>query len=257
MTGKVHLRVAGSTAFVTFDRPAVRNAMTFSMYDELEAACVAIRSDPAIKVAVFRGSGGEAFVAGTDIQQFLGFETAADGVRYEERIDAVIGAVEALPIPTIAVIEGFAMGGGFALTIACDLRIATPDAKFGYPIARTLGNCLSMANMARLLAHFGPALAKRILLLADSMDAQAACDAHFVLEIVERENIDVRVAELCERLANHAPITMRAAKEAIRRNMVQGIAQARDLIEEVYGSADFRLGVESFLAKKRPAWTGE
>lgn len=256
MTGTVRYTVSGNVAHVRFDRPDVRNAMTFEMYQQLEDACAAIRSDPSIRVAVLRGVGGEAFVAGTDIQQFLAFETPQDGVAYEERIDAIIHAVETLPIPTIAVVEGFAMGGGFALAIACDLRLATPDAKFGYPIARTVGNCLSMANMARLTWNFGPSIAKRVMLLADVVDAETALDVNFVLELVDRENLDARVAALCERIAGHAPITMRVAKEAMRRVALAGVPQGQDLIEMTYGSADFRIGVESFLAKKRPVWTG-
>ena len=148
MTGNVRYTISGNVAFVYFDRPEVRNAMTFAMYEQLAAVCTAIRNDRSIRVAVFRGVGGEAFVAGTDIQQFLAFGTPKDGVAYEERIDSIIEAVETLPIPTIAVVEGFAMGGGLALAIACDLRFATPNAKFGYPMARTLENCLSMANFA-------------------------------------------------------------------------------------------------------------
>ncbi len=257
MTGAVRYTVSENIAHVWFDRPHVRNAMTFAMYEQLEAACTAIRSDPSIRVAVFRGVGGEAFVAGTDIQQFLAFETPQDGLVYEERIDAVINAVETLPVPTIAAVEGFAMGGGFALAIACDLRLATPDARFGYPIARTVGNCLSMANIARLTCNFGPSIAKKIMLLAESIDADTALDVNFVLEVVSRENLDARVSALCERLRGHAPITMRATKEAMRRIALANVPDGRDLIEMAYGSDDLRIGVQSFLAKKRPIWTGK
>jgi len=256
MTGNVHCTINDGIAFVSFDRPDVRNAMTFAMYEQLETACITIRNDPSIRVAVFRGVGGDAFVAGTDIQQFLAFETSQDGLAYEKRIDAIVGAVEALPVPTIAVIDGFAMGGGFAIAIACDLRLATANAKFGYPIAKTLGNCLSMANITRLLAHFGPSLAKRIMLLAETVDAQTARDIGFILDIVEKDALDARLSDICGRLASHAPITMRASKEAMRRIMQANVPDGSDLIETVYGSRDFHLGVESFLAKKRPAWTG-
>lgn len=256
MSGRVRYAVSDSVAYVLFDRPEVRNAMTFSMYEELEAACNSIRNDPSVRVAVFRGSGGEAFVAGTDIQQFLAFDGSHDGVAYEERIDAIINAVETLPVPTIAVVEGFAMGGGFALSTACDLRLVTPDAKFGYPIARTVGNCLSMANITRLVGHFGPALANKIMLLAETIDAGTALEINFVLNVVERECLDASLDTLCKRLKSHAPITMRASKEGIRRVMLANVPDGRDLIEMVYGSIDFRHGVESFLAKKRPAWAG-
>jgi enoyl-CoA hydratase len=256
MTGAVRLEKRGAVAYVSFDRPASRNALTFAMYDQLEAACADLQGDQAIRTAVLRGVGGEAFAAGTEIGEFGAIATAEDGVAYEARIEAVIGALEALPFPTIAVIEGYAVGGGFAVAIACDLRVATPDAKFGYPMARTLGNCLSMANVERLVANFGPSLAKRCLLLAELIDAQSARDVHFLLEVVERDKLEMRLASLCERLAAHAPLTMRAAKEAIRRNMLRGVGEGEDLIVEVYGSRDFRTGVASFLAKERPAWTG-
>jgi enoyl-CoA hydratase len=256
MTGSVRYAVSGGIAEVLFDRPDMLNAMSFSMYEELETACRAIRDDHSVRVAVFRGVGGKAFVAGTDIQQFLDFHGPQDGVAYEERIDRVVGAVEALPAPTIAVVEGFALGGGFALATVCDLRIATPQAKFGYPIARTVGNCLSMANVARLVMHFGPSLANRILLLAETIDAKTARDLKFVMDVVEMADLESRTSNLCDRLKSHAPLTLRASKEMIRRAVHSGLPNVRDLIETVYGSADFRHGVESFLAKKRPVWTG-
>jgi enoyl-CoA hydratase len=256
MSGKVRYAVNNGIADIRFDRPDVLNAMSFSMYGELEAACTAIRNDATIRAAVFQGVGGKAFIAGTDIQQFLDFHGPHDGVAYEERIDRVVGAVEALPVPTIAVIEGFALGGGFALATVCDIRLVTPAAKFGYPIARTVGNCLSMANIARLVMHFGPSLANRIMLLAETIDAREALALKFVLEVVEPADLESRVSALCERLKSHAPLTLRASKEMIRRAVLAGLPDARDLIEMVYGSGDFRSGVENFLSKKRPTWTG-
>jgi enoyl-CoA hydratase len=148
------------------------------------------------------------------------------------------------------------MGGGFALSIACDLRLITPDVKFGYPIARTVGNCLSMANIARLVGNFGPALANKIMLLAETIDADTALERNFVVDVVERDILDARLDALCKRLKSHAPITMRVSKEAIRRVTLANVPDGRDLVEMVYGSDDFRRGVASFLAKKRPAWTG-
>ncbi len=257
MSGTVRFVVEDNVAHVWFDRPEARNAMTFAMYEELEAACTAVRNDPSVRVAVFRGVGGQAFVAGTDIKQFLAFRGPEDGVAYEQRIDTIVDAVETLPVPTVAVVEGYAMGGGFALASACDLRLITPDATFGYPIARTVGNCLSMANIARLVCHFGPALARKILLLAEVVDAKTALSVHFTLEAVEKDHLDARLHDLCAQLKRHAPLTMRASKEAIRRLMLAGVPDGRDIIEMVYSSNDFRHGVESFLAKARPTWAGE
>src|SRR5215469_2552520 len=228
--------------------------MTMAMYDQLAAACAEIAADPDLRVATFRGT-GEAFVAGTDIREFLAFDSAEDGIAYEQRIDEVITAIESLPVPTIAAVEGAAMGGGLAIAAACDLRIATPAARFGVPIALTLGNCLSLANTARLVAVLGPSLTKRLLLLADSISAEEALSCGFVVKVVPREGIDDAVNVMCRQLASHAPITMRVAKESIRR-LTGAPAPGDDLIRAAYGSTDFRAGVRAFLAKQRPQWTG-
>ena len=129
----------GEIATVIFDRPAARNAMTWRMYEQLGEACARIRSEDGLRVAVFRGAGGKAFIAGTDIAQFQAFGSGEDGIAYEAKMEDYIAGVEALPVPTLAVIEGFAIGGGLAIAAACDLRIATPGSRFGVPIARTLG----------------------------------------------------------------------------------------------------------------------
>ena len=252
--GAVHFSKADSVASVVFDRPEAYNAMTMAMYDQLTAACAAIAADSNVRVATFRGI-GDAFVAGTDIHEFLAFDSAEDGIAYEQRIDAAIIAIESLPVPTIAVVEGAAMGGGLLIATVCDLRIATPAARFGVPIARTVGNCLSLANTARLVAVLGPARAKRLLLLADSMSAEEALSCGFVVEVVEREGIQDVVNTMCRQLVSHAPITMRLAKESIRR-LTGALPQGDDLVRVAYDSSDFRAGVRAFLAKQHPQWTG-
>src|SRR5262249_39539684 len=150
--GEVRYVRNGSVATVTFDRPAARNAMTWQMYEQLGEACRRIQQEDGLRVAVFRGAGGKSFIAGTDIAQFQAFRGGEDGMAYEARMEGYLAAIEVFPVPTLAVIEGFAIGGGLAIAAACDLRIATPGARFGVPIARTLGNCLSMPNYARLVA---------------------------------------------------------------------------------------------------------
>ena len=255
-TGQVHLSVGEGIAAILIDRPAARNAMTWDMYQQLGAICEQLGSDPDIRVVTIRGAGGEAFVAGTDIEQFLAFQGGEDGIEYEKKIDAMIEAIERLPMPTVAIVEGWAIGGGFALAAACDFRIATPNASFGVPIAKTLGNCLSMANYARVVAAVGVPCAKRLMLLADSIGAQEAMDCGFIMEIAEGDVLDARAATLCSRLARHAPLTMRASKEAIRRIVAAGLPDGSDLIRMCYGSQDFRAGVAAFMEKKRPVWTG-
>ncbi|MBV9701210.1 MAG: enoyl-CoA hydratase/isomerase family protein [Methylobacteriaceae bacterium] len=253
--GKVHLAVGNGIASVVFDRPEARNAMTWAMYNELAAACTAIAGEASVRVATFRGAGG-AFVAGTDIAQFTSFAGAEDGIAYERRMEAVIAAVEELPVPTVAVVEGAAMGGGLAIATVCDLRIARTDAVFGVPIARTVGNCLSVANTARIVAAFGAARAKRLLLLADAIAAEEALACGFLAKVVDAEALEEAVSAISRQLASNAPITMRIAKESIRRLIAAGLTDGEDLVRVAYGSQDFQSGVQAFLAKRRPAWTG-
>ncbi|HYG41591.1 MAG TPA: enoyl-CoA hydratase/isomerase family protein [Bordetella sp.] len=255
-TGKVHLSVQDGIAAVVFDRPEARNAMTWSMYDELAAICQNLAQRDDIRAATLRGAGGQAFVAGTDIEQFLAFESGEDGIRYEAVIDERVQLLESLPFPTVAVIDGYAIGGGLAMAAACDFRVATPAAVFGVPIARTLGNCLSSANTARVVAGFGAARTKRMLLLAETIGASEARDCGFVHDIAEPDALDAKVAALCQRLAGNAPLTIKAAKETIRRLIVADLPRNDDLVRECYGSRDFRIGIEAFMAKQRPDWTG-
>jgi enoyl-CoA hydratase/carnithine racemase len=254
--GATRFEREGAIARVVFDRPAARNAMTWEMYDQLAEACERIAADPSVRVAVFRGAGGKAFVAGTDIAQFRDFRSPEDGIAYERRIEGYLARLEALPVPSLAVVEGWAVGGGLLIAAACDLRIATPQARFGVPIARTLGNCLSVANYARVVAAFGASRAKKMLLLAENLGAEEALAAGFLTEIVAPERLERRVAELCERLGSHAPVTMRVTKEAIRRLLHAALPGGDDLVRACYGSADFHEGVEAFLEKREPRWRG-
>ena len=254
--GEVRYSRNGAIATVVFDRPAARNAMTWQMYEQLAEICRQLRTEEDVRVAVFRGAGGKAFIAGTDIAQFRSFTSGEDGIAYEKKMEGYVSGLEALPMPTLAVVEGFAIGGGLAIAMACDLRLATPGARFGLPIARTLGNCVSMANYARLVAALGASRAKKMLLLAEHLGAEEALAAGFLAEIVPPENLDARIAELCDRLAHHAPITMRVSKEAIRRLLGAGLPDGDDLVRACFGSEDFRTGVNAFLDKKEPQWRG-
>lgn len=254
--GQVHLTISEGIAHILIDRPEARNAMTWSMYEELARICDQIGRNPEVRVATFRGAGGEAFVAGTDIEQFRTFQSGEDGIEYEKVIDERIGQIERLPMPTVAIVDGWAIGGGLAITAACDFRIATPKSSFGVPIARTLGNCLSMNNTARVVAMFGVARAKRMLLLAETISADEAAACGFVTEIAQADELDAKADALCARLAKHAPVTMKVSKEAIRRVVAETVPEGDDLIRACYGSRDFKVGVEAFLEKKRPEWTG-
>jgi enoyl-CoA hydratase/carnithine racemase len=243
----------GATAWITFDRPAARNAMTFAMYEATAAHCEAADADDEVRALVLRGAGG-AFVAGTDIAEFRAFSSGDDGLAYEATIDRIVGRLEAVRKPTVALIDGYAVGGGLALAAACDLRICTPEAKFALPIARTLGNCLSMANYARLVALIGEGRVKDLVFTARTVGAEEALAIGLATEVVA--DAEERVAELCDRMAGHAPITLRATKEALRRLREAGLPGGDDLVVDAYGSADFRDAVQAFAEKRAPKWRG-
>jgi len=254
--GVTRLTVDGAVASVVFDRPAARNAMTWGMYQQLGDICDRLAADPGIRVVSFRGAGGEAFVAGTDIEQFKQFKDGADGVAYEKRIDACMAKLEALPMPTVAVIEGWTVGGGLAIATACDIRIGTPSARLGVPIARTLGNCLSVGNLARLVAAFGRPRVQRMLIGAEILKAEEAQACGYLAEVVGADAIDAAAGALCRRLASLAPVTQVVTKEGLRRLLLQNLPDAEDLILRSYGSDDFREGVNAFSEKRSPAWRG-
>jgi enoyl-CoA hydratase len=246
----------GPAAVITFNRPHARNAMTFAMYEALVAHCDEIDADDDVRVVVLRGAGGRAFVSGTDIRQFLDFDSGRTGIEYEANIDRYVGRLDRLRKPAIALVEGYAVGAGLSIASTCDLRVCTPDAQFGLPIARTLGNCLSMAGYARLVAILGEARTKDIVFTARMVGADEARAAGLVSAVVPAEEIEDYVFELAERLAGHAPITLRATKEALRRLREANVPDGADLVAEAYGSEDFRRGVAAFLDKRRHTWTG-
>lgn len=254
--GRVTITVSDGVGTMVFDRPGALNAMTHAMYEQFARGCERLTADPGLRVVVLRGAGGRSFVAGSDIAGFLAFKTAEDGIAYEREMGAHLDALAAIPVPTLAVIEGFAVGGGLNIAAACDLRIATTGTKFGVPIARTLGNCLSMANYARLLAGFGEGRAKRMLLLGELLGAEEALAAGFLARIVAPEALDAEVEAITARLAANAPLTMKASKAALGRLQRDALPDADDLIRLCYGSADFRAGVRAFVDKSKPDWRG-
>ncbi len=244
---------------VTFNRPQARNAMTFAMYERLADICQAANADRAIKALILTGAGDKAFASGTDIAQFRAFKSPQDSLDYEARIDRVFGALESCRVPTIAAIAGACTGGGAGLAACCDMRIGTASARIGFPIARTLGNCLSMSNISRLVALIGAARTKDIIFTARLVEAPEALALGLLNEVVpDAEALQRRAGELAQLLASHAPLTLEVTKEAVRRlrpNLERD--QGEDLILKAYMSADFREGMDAFLNKRKPKWKGE
>ncbi|MEL6476936.1 MAG: enoyl-CoA hydratase [Pseudomonadota bacterium] len=238
---------------ITFNRPEVRNSMKIAMYARLAEIC---RDPGDVKVLILRGAGDRAFAAGTDMTEFRGFSEPQDALDYEARMDQVLGDVERCGVPTIAAITGACTGGGAAIAAACDLRICDHRLKFGFPIARTLGNCLSIGNLNRLAALLGQGRLREILFTARLIGSEEAERIGLVAEICD--DVHARAAALADTLKGHAPLTLRATKEALRRLRVDGpAAEDADLITTTYMSRDFKHGMEAFLAKRAPEWAGE
>ena len=251
--------IDGAIAFLTINRPDARNAMTWEMYEALVAACDAVDASETVRVFVLRAAGDKAFISGTDISQFTHFTTPEAPLDYERRMDAIIDRLERVRVPTIAQVQGVAAGGGCAIAFACDLRVCSPEAQFGVPIARTLGNCLSAANYARLVDLIGPALTKEILFTGRLIDASEAQSLGLVTRLSPQSTLDATVRTLATTIASHAPLTIRATKEAVRRIQAHrriDAELANDLVTMCYASDDFKEGVAAFLAKRPPQWLG-
>jgi len=250
---------AGAVVTVTFDRPHRRNAFTTPMYEGLRALAEEIREDPAVRVLVLQGAGG-AFAAGNDIGEFAAMTTGAEAVAYEARVQALLTALSRLPQVTIAKIDGLCVGGGLAVATCCDLRVATANSRFGYPIARTLGNALSRPLLERCVHVFGESMARQMLLTSRLVDAERAYAVGALLAVTPtREGLDAEVASTIDGLLRAAPLTLQATKTQLDSITASPLltdphARAADdaLLESVYGSPGFREGVRAFLAKETP-----
>jgi len=259
-TESVCFEVKDGVAWLGFNRPQSRNAMTWEMYNALEYYCDTLADDTEIHALVLHGVGGEAFVAGTDITQFAHFAEAEDAIGYERRIDRVVGKLEAFPKPTLALIEGACVGGGAALALVCDFRYATDTLKFGVPIAKTLGNTLSITNVSRLVDMVGIPRTKEVLMMAKLVTSEEALGAGLVNQLFDRADIYAEVATIAAEFAKRAPLTLQASKALINRVQAQRRLPADasdDWVATCYLSQDFSAAVNKFVNKTPFEWRGQ
>ena len=254
--GRIRLVRDGPMACLVLDNPGARNALTAAMYQQLHDACCSLATDPSVRLVVVQGE-GEAFAAGTDIADLVAVRTGADGVAYEGMITRVLNAVRALDVPVVGLVDGPAVGGGLAILACCDLVYATPQARFGAPVARTLGNCVSPGTTARLWAALGRALTTELLLTGRLISAEEAHVAGFLRAVVSATEFDGLVSDLVHSVSRCAPLSVAAAKEFGRRlDDRTGGVEHDDVFARVYGSSDFHEGVAAFLAHRPPTWSG-
>ncbi|MFV0461682.1 MAG: enoyl-CoA hydratase-related protein [Nostocoides sp.] len=244
---------AGGVVTVTLNRPHRHNALTEAMYAALTDLFANLATDDSARVLVIRGAGGKAFAAGNEITDFL----SHDPVPYEAWIRQMMAALHALPQVTVAAIDGVCVGGGLGIATHCDLRLATPHSRFGYPIARSLGNALAAELLYRCAAVFGQSLTGHMLLTARLVDADRAYAVGALTELTE--DLDASLAALLGELTVLSGVTQRAAKHQLRHlaaRMEQAPADDGELLHTVYSGPDFAEGVRAFSAKEKPTFGG-
>jgi enoyl-CoA hydratase len=233
-----------------------RNSLNWQMYEDLLRVCEESQSDKDLRVIVIRGEGGAAFAAGTDIHGFVDFNDSEDGINYERRVTSFFEAFANVRVPTIAVVEGIAAGGGLELVVMCDLVLANSQAKFGVPVATTLGNCTSPLVVKVLIERLGLNNAKSMLLFSQFLTSQQLKEVGFVNQIADGDELDFILEKLTEKVCNSAPLSVYAFKQMFLRHSADPNFEADDLIRLCYGSRDFSNGVKAFLTKQRVKWEG-
>ena len=243
--------------WITFNRPDARNAITFEMYDKLGELCKDATSDSSIKAIIITGIGNYAFSSGTDITQYKNLENKTDPIKYEKRIETVLETIERCPLPTVASINGVCTGMGVMIAAVCDIRIAVNDARFGFPFPLRLGSCISALNLARLTALIGSGRTREFIFSARFMHAEEAKDIGLISEISHTmAAMKAESESMARHLSQMAPLTIQATKEAMHRNLVASTVDDSDLFELCFLSKDFQNGLEAFIAKEKPNWSG-
>jgi enoyl-CoA hydratase/carnithine racemase len=258
--GEVRLERDGGIATLVLDHPRRRNAISFSMWGDLEARCRSLEADPDVLCVVVRGAGSEAFVSGADVSEFGSVRASASAEEdYAARSALAFAALMGLPMPTVALIHGFCMGGGVALALACDLRYAAPDAVFSVPAAR-LGLGYSPEGIRAVVDLVGPARTKEIFFTARRYSAQEALAMGLVDGVFPKDALEREVHGIASSIAQNAPLTLRAVKMAVREVLrdpgSRDLAAVREAVAACFQSQDYREGVKAFLERRPPRFRG-
>jgi len=246
-------------AIVTINRPQVLNALNQAVIGELRAAINELNADPAVGAIILTGAGQKAFVAGADISQFNGLASMAEAAEFARRGQAVLDKIERLPKPVIAAINGYALGGGCELAMACDIRVAADTARLGQPEIN-LGIIPGYGGTQRLPRLVGRGMAKYLVFSGEHVSAGEAQRIGLVEFVVPAAELMDFARELARKLAAKPPIALRLAKEAINKglegNLVQGLSYEANQFGEVFETEDRVEGVNAFLEKRKPVWKG-
>jgi enoyl-CoA hydratase len=254
----VKLEVEATTAIITIDRPKALNALNPQVLSELADAVAQIRTNAAVRAVIITGAGEKAFVAGADIAAMANFN-AEEAKAFGELGHRVMDAIEALPVPVIAAVNGFALGGGSELALACDFIYASEKAKFGLPEV-SLGVIPGFGGTQRLTRLLGRARAKEIIFTGDMIDAAKAKAIGLALEVVAPEELLPFCKKVAATIAKRGPLAITQAKTAIDKGgdlpLEAGNALERNAFSILFGSADQKEGMAAFLAKRPPEFKG-
>lgn len=260
-TSRVIARIDGAVGHIVFNNPARHNAVSLDMWEAVPVILDQFAADPALRAVVLSGAGGKAFVAGADISQFE--ETRSDVLRaqlYEAKTNTAFERIASFEKPTIAMIDGYCIGGGLGIALSCDLRIAAEGSTFGIPASK-LGLAYGIEGTHRLVDVVGPAYAKEVFFTARRFTHEEAWRMGLVNRVVPREALEATVKELCDTIAENAPLTVATAKRIVDEGLkVVGefnVEACEALIERCFASQDYTEGRTAFMEKRKPQFRGE
>jgi enoyl-CoA hydratase len=255
----VHIKVEGAIATVMLDRREVHNALTHDVLDEIDNAFIRLTDDSAVRVAILRGSGERAFASGMDLKH-LRLMGPADTQEHFDQLNRVLKRIETTPFPVIAMVYGFAIGGGCELAAACDLRIAGSSARVGVPIGR-FGHCTDRENLQRLLRLISPAHIKAMIMTDTLFDASDAHRMGFFNWVVPDASLEAFTLSMAKTISQKSPLGLRALKQAITEVLDGSTAHAAnpndDLVTSLWTTSDFQEGVAAFFERRTPQFQGK